>query len=224
MATTRLSKAKYVEHGYAQVEANHLSAQRTGQIYAQLPADSSIDVLENGQFVKYDYATGKVNFSGKGEWMMVFNEVKLYRDFEQYDDFAMKKTDYNARVYSPVGQKDAENKVVLDYTGEAKIYDSTEPYKVQQYNMEYPKDMPSGSTMVPRVVKTNIGDLITTNAVDESTLAVNDELQVNSTNGFLAKVGGDSDGSLDKEGIKFIVVKVYTLADYQQAVKIQRIA
>lgn len=90
--------------------------------------------------------------------------------------------------------------------------------------MEYPKDMPSGSTMVPRVVKTNIGDLITTNAVDETTLAVNDELQVNSTNGFLAKVGGDSDGSLDKEGIKFVVVKVYTLADYQQAVKIQRIA
>ena len=33
-----------------------LSAQRTGQIYAQLPANKDIDVLENGQFVKYDYA------------------------------------------------------------------------------------------------------------------------------------------------------------------------
>ena len=44
--------------GYGQVEPNHLSAQRTGQIYAQLPADSSIEVLENGQFVKYDYANG----------------------------------------------------------------------------------------------------------------------------------------------------------------------
>ena len=32
------SKASFVEYGYGQVEPNHLSAQRTGQIYAQLPA------------------------------------------------------------------------------------------------------------------------------------------------------------------------------------------
>ena len=49
------SHAKYVEFGYGQVEPNHLSAQRTGQIYAQLPAAANIDVLQNGQFVKYDY-------------------------------------------------------------------------------------------------------------------------------------------------------------------------
>jgi hypothetical protein len=40
--------------GFGQVEPNHLSAQRTAQIYAQLPAASDIKVLENGQFVKYD--------------------------------------------------------------------------------------------------------------------------------------------------------------------------
>jgi len=35
MAKTRLSeKALYVERGYGQVEPNHLSAQRNGQIYA----------------------------------------------------------------------------------------------------------------------------------------------------------------------------------------------
>lgn len=45
-----------VEYGYGQVEPNHLSAQRTGQIYAQLPAAASIEVLEQGQFVKYNYA------------------------------------------------------------------------------------------------------------------------------------------------------------------------
>ena len=39
-----LSQASYVEYGYAQVEPNHLSAQRTGQIYAQLPADPEISV------------------------------------------------------------------------------------------------------------------------------------------------------------------------------------
>ena len=50
------SQASFVEYGYGQVEPNHLSAQRTGQIYAQLPAAADIDVLENGQFVKYNYA------------------------------------------------------------------------------------------------------------------------------------------------------------------------
>ena len=68
------SQASYVEFGYGQVEPNHLSAQRTGQIYAQLPAKADIDILENGQFVKYDYAAngngiGEVNFEGPGEWI-----------------------------------------------------------------------------------------------------------------------------------------------------------
>ena len=80
-----LSQAAYVEYGYAQVEPNHLSAQRTGQIYAQLPAASDIEVLENGQFVKYDYEKGLVNFEGAGEWMLVYNEVKLYDDAWRID-------------------------------------------------------------------------------------------------------------------------------------------
>ena len=57
MAATTISRV-----GFGQVEPNHLSAQRTSQIYAQLPADDSINILENGQFVKYDYAAGKVDF------------------------------------------------------------------------------------------------------------------------------------------------------------------
>ena len=94
----------YVDYGYGQVEPNHLSAQRNGQIYAQLPAAADIEVLEQGQFVKYDYANEVVNFTGPGEWMMVFNEIKLYRDPMQMDcEFAMVKGNYNARVYSPFG-------------------------------------------------------------------------------------------------------------------------
>jgi hypothetical protein len=89
-----LSQAGFVDHGYAQVEPNHLSAQRTGQIYAQLPAAASIDVLENGQFVKYDYEKGLVNFEGKGEWMLVFNEIKLQEDQEDcYHYFDVMNTD-----------------------------------------------------------------------------------------------------------------------------------
>lgn len=92
----------YVELGYGQVEPNHLSAQRTAQIYAQLPADPSIEILEQGQFVKYDYAKGFVNFEGAGEWMLVYNEIKLYRDFQRDCEFAMLKGNYQARVYSPL--------------------------------------------------------------------------------------------------------------------------
>jgi len=104
MAFTRLSpEAKFVTYGFGQVEPNHLSAQRTGEIYAQLPAAANIDILENGQFVKYDYLNGAVNFTGAGEWMLVFNEVKVYRDHETDQDFAMIRRDYNGRVYSPVG-------------------------------------------------------------------------------------------------------------------------
>ena len=99
----------YVELGYGQVEPNHLSAQRTAQIYAQLPADPSIEVLEQGQFVKYDYAAGLVNFTGKGEWMLVYNETKLYREHQLDCEFAMVKGNYQARVYSPLdGDKAAE--------------------------------------------------------------------------------------------------------------------
>ena len=109
MAFKRLGKATYVKRGYGQVEPNHLSAQRTAEIYAQLPADATIDLLENGQFVKYDYAKGVVDFVGKGEWMLVYNEVKVYRDRDVDHDFAMIKNEYNARVYSPIADSQTED-------------------------------------------------------------------------------------------------------------------
>ena len=215
MAIKSLSKAAYVKRGYGQVEPQMLSAQRTGQIYAQLPANQDIEVLENGQFVKYDYVNKEVNFTGKGEWMMVFNEVKLYKDRQQYEDFAMVKQDYNARVYSPIGQNSSELKTVMNYEGEAYREDSSEAFNIAIPAFNYPQNMPEGTKMVPRVIKTNVGDLYTTNCVNEAELAVGDELSP-AADGYLSKSG---DGS-----IVFAVVKVYTLADNQPAVKLQRIA
>ena len=162
--------------GYGQVEPNHLSAQRTGQIYAQLPAADTIKVLENGEFVKYDYENGEVNKTGEGEWMLVFNEVKLYDGYrETYKDFAQKVSD----------------------SADGKIY--------------------------PRVFKTNVGDIYTTNMLEKASegeteltdLEIGDDLGINE-DGYLEK-DADSD-------IKFKVVKVYTMADGQPAVKVQRIA
>lgn len=161
--------AKITKIGYGQVEPNHLSAQRTGQIYAQLPADSSIDKLENGQFVKYDYASGKVNFTGDGEYMLVLNEVKLYDERKTNKDFVMKKEDC------------------------------------------------VGGIMVPRVFKTNVGDIYTTNMIDpEAEITAGTTKLTPKENGILKVATGTED-------MIWKVVKVYTMADGQAAVKLQRI-
>ena len=85
--------AKLNKKGYGQVEPNHLAGQKSGAIYAMLPAASSIDVVENGMFMKYDYAAGECNLDGDGEDMLVFSEVKLYDPTHSYKDFALKKAD-----------------------------------------------------------------------------------------------------------------------------------
>ena len=219
MATNRLStKALFVERGYGQVEPNHLSAQRTGQIYAQLPAKGDIDVLENGQFVKYNYKDGVVDFAGAGEWMLVFNEVKVYYDHQADHDFAMIKTNYNGRVYSPV---DAATRT----TGQARDYSSfaqagiapdgtATPFGVETFTGA--KMMPEGSTMVPRVFKTNVGDIFTTNTIALESVEVGDVLAPGA-DGYLTTAGEDAT-------MKWEVVKVYTMPDRQKGVKIMRIA
>lgn len=84
--------------GYRQVEINHVSAPRNGQVYGQLPADITIDTLEQGTIVQYDYAHGKVVLNGAGgdaPQMMVYNEEKLYDERKQaHKDYAMKKEDF----------------------------------------------------------------------------------------------------------------------------------
>ena len=270
------SQASYPEVGYGQVEPNHLSAQYTGQIYAQLPADPSIAVLEQGQFVKYDYAKGLVNFEGAGEWMLVYNEIKLYRDFQRDCEFAMLKDNYQARVYSPLdgevmqemygptrflqGKREAyDNKSgtfktlagelaydevnkkwiqadgqhpAADYSYASTVEDIYEPLtdvnsreitdevskrlfmKLRDYKE---KMMPAGTTMVPRVFKTNVGDIYTTNMIN----ATPEQL----TLGANLKVGekGILEPGTD-EKMTWQVVKVYTMPDHQRGVKIMRIA
>jgi hypothetical protein len=286
------SQAKYVEYGYGQVEPNHLSAQRTAQVYAQLPADANIEVLEQGQFVKYDYATGLVNFTGKGEWMLVYNEIKLYRDHQIDCEFAMVKDNYQARIYSPFGfGLDAKGNATVDtvwdrqsryYNGKdsagntssdtffptyAKTTDTTvdssktyytltdgtytkvespedsaiatyyvlthyddvtaapdmyEPhYNEDPFHIEgpyKPQRMPEGTTMVPRVFKTNVGDIYTTNTINETSLAVGDILTPGESDGILTKTGAED------ATMQWQVVKVYTMPDHQRGVKLMRIA
>ena len=219
----------YIARGYGQVEPNHLSAQKTGQIYAQLPAAATIDVLENGQFVKYDYANGVTNFTGAGEWMLVMNEVKLYRDYLGYADFAMKKTDYAAAVYAPLGGAvtTGQARNYGDVVTPADPYEpdsTTAPFGVTSY-ANVPQMMPVGTTMVPRVFKTNVGDIFTTNTVAETELALGETLYVGD-NGYLTKTKketADAKGAASGD-MAWQVVKVYTMPDGQPGVKLMRIA
>ena len=186
--------------GFGQVEPNHLSAQRTGQIYAQLPAKNDINLLENGQFVKYNYADGVVDFEGEGEWMLVLNEVKLYDApwRESYKDFAMIKDNYTPG-------------------SDSITHDGLGPFKGQ---------------MVPRLFKTNIGDIFTTNCLEKANtsgkaevtltdLVVGDVVAPTKTNGYLKK--SDSGTTTDDTVMKWQVVKLTTMPDGQAAVKLMRI-
>lgn len=317
------SKAGFITangYGYGQVEPNHLSAQRTSQVYAQLPAAADIDVLEQGQFVKYDYANGVCNFTGAGEWMLVFNEIKLYRENQLDCEFAMIKDNYQARVYSPLaadtnwnGQSrylngvnagghiyedvtktvyckpadgfvtiqnedypltsatsngvttysatykkpdvttDSNGKEVLagTFTDVSITFDangvSTAPVAIRylyddvtakpdMYEIHYNEDpfhfesnyhekmMPAGTTMVPRVFKTNVGDIMTTNTIKDTSVSVGQILVPNASNYGILEVTDTTAQNFDKTQMQWQVVKVYTMPDHQPGVKVMRIA
>ena len=189
--------------GFGQVEPNHLSARYTGQIYAQLPArhadGTAITQLENGQYLKYDYAAGCASDNGDsaGEWMLVFNEEKLYDErYQNHRYFALKNTDFTDKL----------------------IY--------------------------PRLLKTNIGDIFTTNTFKSTdatpkTVSTGDEvidLPAGLTIGATVVIGDDGWLKLGTPADGEIAFKVvphftqigtsgvdYTLGDMQFAVKLQRV-
>lgn len=208
---------KLTRIGYGQVERQHMAAPHNGQIYAQLPAldanGNAITQLENGQFLKYDYANGKawVGTANDGkEWFLVYNEEKLYDERRQnHKDFAMLAKDMS----------------------DGKIY--------------------------PRLLRTFVGDIFTTNTFkgtkegSESLVTVNgdnDKITISALaigdyvvigdDGWLVKYtkGSNNDPDIPATGIVFQVVPHftqmgmeankrpdYTLPDGQWAVKLQRI-
>ena len=229
--TSQAGFIKAKGYGYGQVEPNHLSAQATKEVYAQLPAKKEIQILENGQFAKYDYAKEVVDFDGPGEWLLVWNEIKLYHDNQMDCEFAMIRDDYQARVYSPADSEnakqpyqaryyngiDAEKNPIDDVTAAPDMYElhyNENPFvNLGKY---HEKMMPeAGSSMVPRLMKTHIGDIFTTNMIADEDVSVEDRLSPRAADGILSKSG---DGS-----IVWQVVKVYTMPDGQPGVKLMRI-
>ena len=206
----------FTRNGYGQVEPNQLSAQKTGQIYASLPLASDVDILQNGEFMYYDYKSGTVTADGKGEPMLVFNEVKLYEPFWQtsYKDFAMIRVgdNYVTSRLATAGYGDgAETKGVAPNPGHS------------DWQAGYRMD-----GIAPRLFKTNVGDIFTTNMVETGssiTYSQGDKLKLKKVNKAADKTGNtlvlSKTGNID--ALEFVVAKVYTMPDGQPGLKLQRI-
>ena len=199
----------FTREGYGQVEPNQLSAQKTGQIYASLPLHNDVKVLQNGEFMFYDYATGTVNADATiGEPMLVFNEIKLYEPYWRttYKDFAMIRQ----------GDNYVTSKLATAEYGEGT--DKNVAATIDPAHVEYGYRMDG---FAPRLFKTNIGDIYTTNMV---------KVGVEYAAGDLLKPVKNAESNtmvLEKTeettGMLWQVAKVYTMPDGQPGLKIQRV-
>ena len=220
----------FSRNGYGQVEPNQLSAQKTGQIYASLPLDADVDVLQNGEFMYYDYVGGVVSAddsTGIAEPMLVFNEIKLYEPFwrTSYKDFAMIRINSIDKSTTPPSVVKGENYVTskLATAGYGDGAD-TPGVVANPAHTEYPYRMDG---MAPRLFKTNIGDIFTTNMVKKNaTYSVGMLLvpvkDANSNTLVLEEFSAPTPGA-KPTGMAWAVVKETTMPDGQPAVKIQRV-
>ena len=230
--------------GYGQVEPNQLSGIKTGQIFASLPldsrtiaggalADTKVDLLQNGEFMFYDYVSGFVSGTDStslAEPYLVYNEIKIYEDWLSYKDFAMFRVGDNYVTNRPmIGRLTSENADGTVYgdgsltVGVVPSATYTDPITGNSTTLtghvEYGYRMDG---IAPRLVKTNIGDIWTTNMVEvDGTIdyAVGDILKPKLTTRNtleLSKTG-------DIDTVQVAVVKVYTMPDGQPGLKVQRI-
>ena len=219
----------FTRNGYGQVEANQLSAQKTGQIYASLPLDKEVNVLQNGEFMFYDYANGTVNAGKDGsaqgtvetkisEPYLVFNEIKLYEEpwRTSYKDFAMIRVGDNYVTSNLATAEYGENSDKQQAAYQDHGYEQT--YRMVGF--------------APRLFKTNIGDIFTTNMVktlsgDANNYVVGDILVPvkNATSKTLQLEKEDTSAGSTQvaAGTKWQVVKVYTMPDGQPGLKLQRV-
>lgn len=153
----------------------------------------------------------------------IYAQLPAAADLTVLENGMFVKYDYEAGKVNLTG--DGEWMLVLN---EVKLYDDDYRYYGKNNGLYAGYAMEASNFMdgeiVPRVFKTDVGDLYTTNCLvaagaagketDMGDITVGAELSPN-TKGYLAT---DGDGS-----IVWKVVKVYTMPDGQEGVKLQRI-
>ena len=205
--------------GYGQVEPNQLSGIKTGQIFASLPLAKTVNVIQNGEFMYYDYVSGTVSAedgTNLAEPMLVYNEVKIYEPWLSYKDFAMIRVGDNyVTSNAAVGRVTSEN---VDGT----VYGDGAPTVGEDANPAHTEYGYRMDSFAPRLVKTNVGDIFTTNMVTtgtEVTYAKGDILKLKKTDRNTLELA--KDGVID--AVAFAVVKIYTMPDGQPGLKVQRV-
>ena len=152
--------------------------------------------------------------------MLVFNEIKLYEPFwrTSYKDFAMIK----------VGDNYVTSKLATAGYGENV---NLEQAAYQNHNLEYNYRM---NGYAPRLFKTNVGDLYTTNMV-EAGAAVDYAVGNILAPEKVSHTGADGTSTYDTlvlkkqksgmpaAGMAWMVVQVYTMPDGQPGLKLQRV-
>ena len=217
--------ANFTRIGFGQVEPNQLSAQKTGQIYASLPLDESVKVLQNGEFMYYSYADNKVTAEPTvpgQEPMLVFNEIKIYEDYLRLKDFAMIRVGDNYVTSAPaVGRITSANADGTVY-GDGSL---TVGVNANPAHTEYGYRMDG---IAPRLFKTNIGDIYTTNMVKVGVgteYAQGDILvpKKNEQSHTLVLEKDAGSPTVPATGMAWVVAKVYTMPDGQPGLKLQRV-
>ena len=176
----------------------------------------------------YDYQSGTVSAddsTGVAEPMLVFNEIKLYEPFwrRSYKDFAMIRVGDNYVTSTLAVNGPIEGKYGDGATTVGVVPSTTNPPSAANTtgHTEYPYRMDG---IAPRLFKTNVGDIYTTNMVKVGTgieYAVGDKLKPvkNTTSNTLVL---EKDNTVT-DGMIWVVVKVYTMPDGQDGLKLQRV-
>ena len=204
--------------GYGQVEPNQLSGIKTGQIFASLPLAKNVNVIQNGEFMYYDYVSGTVSAEDStsvAEPMLVYNEIKIYEPWLSYKDFAMIRVGDNyVTSNAAVGRVTSANVDGTVY-GDGATTEGAEvgPHTEYGYRMD---------GIAPLLVNTNVADIFTTNMVatgDNVTYSKGETLKLKKTDRNTLELAKDG----DIETIVFVIVKVYTMPDGQPGLKVQRV-
>lgn len=221
--------ADFTRIGFGQVEPNQLSAQKTGQIYASLKLDDTVQILQNGEFMYYDYAKNMVTAEPQNDMqepMLVFNEIKIYEDLLSYKDFAMIRVGDNyVTNRAAVGRITSENADGTVYgDGALTIGENANPAHTEYgYRMD---------GIAPRLFKTNVGDVMTTNMVKVGVeYNVGDLLTPKAVITTYKDAKGQDktyktlvlEAAAGTEKMLWQVAKVYTMPDGQPGLKVQRI-
>jgi len=191
--------------------------------------------------------------------MLVYNEIKLYREHQIDAEFAMLRDNYQARVYSPFGGEKYGNAADTTWNKQSRYYngngvsaadgsitfnnqngtvsfgDKTFPVDdvtaaPDMYEIHYNEDpfhieslykekmMPeNGNSMVPRLIKTHVGDIFTTNMIKDASVQLKQKL-VPGAKGIL-----EVKATPAANDMVWQVVKIYTMPDHQPGVKLMRI-